>query len=169
MSDPLVMILIGSESDFDAMKPCVEVLEEFGVPNQVTVASSHRAPHVVERIAREAEGKGIQVMICAAGMSAHLAGAVASYTILPVIGVPMETPAFKGLDALHSMVQMPGGIPVACMGIGKHGAKNAAFEAIQILALHDRELKDRLYAYRDELSDKVAAMDRRVQKLLRRE
>lgn len=169
MSEPKVMILMGSESDFDAMRPCIDVLAEFDVANEVTVASAHRTPHVVERLAREAEGRGIKVIICAAGMSAHLAGVVAAYTILPVIGVPMEAAALKGLDALYSIVQMPGGIPVACMGIGKHGGKNAAYQSIQILALNDTRLRDRLFAYRDDLSDKVAAMDRRVQAQLGRD
>lgn len=169
MSDPKILILMGSESDFEAMKPCIEVLEEFEVANEVVVASAHRTPHNVERLAREAQDRGIQVIICAAGMSAHLAGVVAAYTILPVIGVPMEAAALKGLDALYSIVQMPGGIPVACMGIGKHGGKNAAYQSLQILALNDTHLRDRLLAYRDDLSDKVAAMNRRVQQHLNRE
>ncbi|MCB9832363.1 MAG: 5-(carboxyamino)imidazole ribonucleotide mutase [Planctomycetes bacterium] len=168
MSDPRVLIMMGSESDFDTMKPCVDVLEEYGVANEVVVASAHRTPHVVERLAREAEARGIKVIICAAGMSAHLAGVVAAYTILPVIGVPMEAAALKGVDALYSIVQMPGGIPVACMGIGKHGAKNAGYLAAQIIALMDPELRDKLFRYRDELSDTVAAMNRRVQDKLGR-
>lgn len=169
MSDPKVLVLMGSESDFEAMLPCADVLAEFGVENEFVVASAHRTPNVVERLAREAEGRGIKIIICAAGMSAHLAGVVASYTILPVIGVPMEAAALKGLDALYSIVQMPGGIPVSCMGIGRHGAKNAAYQSIQILALEDEGLRDKLYKYRDELSDKVAAMNRRVQDKLGRE
>ena len=169
MSDPRVMILMGSESDLDTMRSCVEVLDEYGVANEVIVASAHRTPHVVERLAHEAEGRGIKVIICAAGMSAHLAGVVAAYTILPVIGVPMESASLKGLDALYSIVQMPGGIPVACMGIGSHGAKNAGFTAMQILALQDTELREKLFRYRDELADKVAAMNRRVQQKLGRD
>ncbi len=169
MPDPRVLIMMGSSSDLDAMRPCVEVLDEFDVANEVVVASAHRTPHKVEQLAREAEGRGIRVIICAAGMSAHLAGVVAAYTILPVIGVPMESASLRGLDALYSIVQMPGGIPVACMGIGSHGGKNAAYQAIQILALHDEALRERLFQYRDELSDKVAAMNRRVQHELGRD
>ena len=169
MGDPKILIIMGSESDFEAMKPCIDVLEEFGVSNEVVVASAHRTPNVVERLAREAEGRGIQTIICAAGMSAHLAGVVAAYTILPVIGVPMEAAALKGLDALYSIVQMPGGIPVACMGIGRHGAKNAGYQACQTLALQDTVLREKLFKYRDELSDTVAAMNSRVQAKLNRE
>ncbi len=169
MPDPRVLIMMGSSSDLDAMRPCVEVLDEFDVANEVVVASAHRTPHKVEQLAREAEGRGIQVIICAAGMSAHLAGVVAAYTVLPVIGVPMESASLRGLDALYSIVQMPGGIPVACTGIGSHGGKNAAYQAIQILALHDEALREKLYTYRDELSDKVAAMNRRVQHELGRD
>ena len=168
MSDTRVLIIMGSESDFDAMRPCIDVLEEFDVGNDVEVASAHRTPNVVERLAHEAEGRGIKIIIAAAGMSAHLAGVIASYTILPVIGVPMEAAALKGLDALYSIVQMPGGIPVSCMGIGKHGAKNAAYQAVQVLALGDEVLREKLYKYRDELSDKVAAMNQRVQDKLGR-
>ncbi|MEE9391533.1 MAG: 5-(carboxyamino)imidazole ribonucleotide mutase [Planctomycetota bacterium] len=168
MSQPTVLIIMGSDSDFDTMRPCVEVLEGFKVKNEVVVASAHRTPHVVERLAREAQGRGIQVIIAAAGLSAHLAGVIAAYTILPVIGVPMESAALKGLDALYSIVQMPGGIPVSCMGIGKHGAKNAAYQAAQILALQDPDLREQLLRYRDELSDKVAAMNSRVQEKLGR-
>ena len=168
MSNEPVLILMGSESDFDAMQPCIDVLEEFGVGNDVVVASAHRTPHVVERLARDAENEGRKIIICAAGMSAHLAGVVAAYTILPVIGVPMEAAALKGLDALYSIVQMPGGIPVSCMGIGRHGAKNAAYQAAQILALDNIELREKLYKYRDELADKVSAMNTRVQEKLGR-
>jgi 5-(carboxyamino)imidazole ribonucleotide mutase len=168
VADPTVLIAIGSDGDLDAMMPCIEVLDAFGVPNEVVVASSHRAPHYVERLARDAEGRGIQVIIAAAGMSAHLAGAIASYTILPVVGVPMESEALKGLDALYSIVQMPGGIPVSCMGIGRHGAKNAAYQSLQILALRDEDLREALYRYRDELADRVTAMNRRVQDRLHR-
>ncbi|MEZ6194293.1 MAG: 5-(carboxyamino)imidazole ribonucleotide mutase [Planctomycetota bacterium] len=163
MPDPRVLVMMASDSDLDATMPCLEVMETFGVPFEIVVASSYRAPHLVERLAREAEGRGIRVIIAVAGMSAHLAGAVASYTILPVIGVPMEHEALKGLDALYSMVQMPRGTPVACMGIGPQGAENAAYQAIQILGLQDEGLRERLYRHRDELSDRVKRQNLRVQ------
>lgn len=169
MNEARVLILMDGLADLDSMKPCLEILEEFGVDNTVTVASAHRTPHVVERLAREAEGKGTKVIICATGTSAQLAGAVAAYTILPVIGVPRDPEDAHGPDLLASMVQMPSGIPVACVGAGKHGGENAAYQAIQILALQDSSLRDRLYDDRDQLSDKVSAMDRRVQKQLGRE
>ena len=168
MTEPRVLVIMGSESDFETLRPCHEILEDFGVTNEFVVASAHRTPHLVEHIAREAEGRGVKIIIAAAGMAAHLPGVVASYTVLPVIGVPIDAGALDGIDALYSIVQMPGGIPVACMGIGKHGAKNAAYQAIHILALEDEALREKLYKYRDELSDKVQGMNQRVQEKLGR-
>ena len=140
MPSPQVLILLGSDSDLDAMKSTVEILDGFGVANELVVASAHRSPYVVEKLVREAEGRGIKLIVAAAGMAAHLPGVVAAYTTLPVIGVPMEAGALKGVDALYAIVQMPGGVPVMCMGIGKHGAVNAGYAAVQILATADAGL-----------------------------
>ena len=168
MSNPRVLVVMGSESDFEAMTPCIKVLDDFGITNDVIVASAHRTPSRVEKLAREAEGRGVQVFIAAAGMSAHLAGVIAANTVLPVIGVPMESASLRGVDALYSTVQMPGGIPVASMGIGKHGGKNAAYQTAQILSLADAGLREKLHEYRASLSDAVTAMNDRVQEKLGR-
>ena len=169
MSNPSVLILMGSDSDFDNLRPAIDILNEFGVDNEVIVASAHRTPYVVERLAREAQGRGIKIICAAAGLSAHLAGVVAAHTILPVIGIPMPGGSLNGVDALYSTVNMPGGIPVSCMGIGKHGAKNAGYQCVQILALSDDGLRDKMLRYREELSDKVAGMNKRVQEKLGRD
>lgn len=158
-----VLILMGSDSDFETMKNTVEVLREFGVPCEAIVASAHRSPHVVEKLATEAEGRGVRVIIAAAGMAAHLPGVVAAFTTLPVIGVPMDAGALRGVDALYAIVQMPGGIPVMCMGIGTHGAKNAGYAAVQILAGSDDGLRKKMHAYRRKLADKVAAANAKIQ------
>lgn len=163
MTQPLVLIIMGSDSDFETMKSTVDVLRDFGVPHEVVVASAHRSPYVVEKIAREAEGRGIKIVVAAAGMAAHLPGVMAAFTSLPVIGVPMEAGALKGVDALYAIVQMPGGIPVMCMGIGKHGATNAGYAAVQTLAIADPELKKKVAAYRLGLSKKVEAANQRIQ------
>lgn len=168
MADAKVIIIMGSDSDFETMKSTVDVLAEFGVPNEVVVASAHRAPYTVERIAREAEARGVKLFIAAAGMAAHLPGVVAAFTSLPVIGVPMEAGALKGVDALYAIVQMPGGIPVMCMGIGKHGATNAGYAAVAILANDDAALKTKLHAYRSALPKKIEAANQRVQEQLGR-
>lgn len=168
MSQSQVLVIMGSESDFDSMKPCIGILDEFKISNEVVVASAHRTPHEVEKIAREAADNGVQVIIAAAGMAAHLAGVIAAHTVLPVIGVPMDGGALNGVDALYATVQMPGGIPVATMGIGKHGGKNAAYHTIQILALGDASIRERIVAYRAGLTGQVAAMNSRVQERLGR-
>ncbi len=132
---PLVGILMGSKSDAETMHETEKILKDFKVPYELNVLSAHRTPDAVRKYARSAKKRGIKVLICGAGMSAALAGVVSAYTELPVIGVPMHTKALKGLDSLLSTVQMPAGVPVASMAIGKSGAKNAAIFAARILDL----------------------------------
>lgn len=143
-----VAVLMGSASDEVTMKGCVEYLTAFGIPHDVRVISAHRQPDEVAAFVKGAEAKGYSVIIAAAGMAAHLAGVAASHTILPVIGVPLEGSPLHGVDALYSTVQMPTGIPVATVAIGSAGAKNAAVLAAEILALRDREIKERLIDFR---------------------
>jgi len=162
-SSPLVGILMGSDSDLSSMQEAGKVLEEFGVPFEVRICSAHRTPDRLVRYAREAEGRGIRVLIAGAGGAAHLAGVLAAHVTLPVIGVPMESGPLNGLDALLSTVQMPGGIPVACVAIGRAGARNAALLAVEILALADARLKPKLAEFRVRLAADVAAKDRRIQ------
>ena len=159
----LVGILMGSDSDLPTMDEAAKILQAFDVRFALHVASAHRSPDRVARFAREADGRGFRVLIAGAGGAAHLAGVIAAHTVLPVIGVPMEGGALHGLDALLSTVQMPGGIPVATVAIGKAGARNAALLAVQILALTDPELRRRLVAYRARQTAQVLAKDRQVQ------
>jgi 5-(carboxyamino)imidazole ribonucleotide mutase len=162
-STPLVGILMGSDSDLPTMQEAGKILQEFGVPFEVRICSAHRTPDRLARYAREAEGRGIQVLIAGAGGAAHLAGVLAAHVTLPVIGVPMESGPLNGLDALLSTVQMPGGVPVACVAIGRAGARNAALLAVQILALADGRLKRELVAFRSRMAGDVAAKDRQIQ------
>jgi phosphoribosylaminoimidazole carboxylase PurE protein len=149
MSDrPLVGILMGSESDREVMDQARQVLADLGIESETSVMSAHRNPDAVAGYATEAEARGIRVLVAGAGLAAHLAGAVASRTILPVIGVPLAAGSLGGLDALLSTVQMPKGIPVATVAIGSHGARNAGFLAAEILALSDAALASRLKALR---------------------
>jgi phosphoribosylaminoimidazole carboxylase PurE protein len=162
-SSPLVGILMGSDSDLPTMQEVGKILQEFGVPFEVRICSAHRTPDRLARYAREAEARGIRVLIAGAGGAAHLAGVLAAHVTLPVIGVPMESGALNGLDALLSTVQMPGGIPVACVAIGRAGARNAALLAVEILALADGRLKRELVAFRSRMAADVAAKDRQIQ------
>ena len=154
---PLVGILAGSDSDLDVVRASATTLKELGIAHELRIASAHRTPALVRGYAEEAEGRGIKVIICAAGMAAHLAGAVAAATDLPVIGVPMPGGVADGLDALLSTVQMPAGVPVATVAVGKAGARNAALLAARVLALNDEGLRGRLRAYRDEMAAAVEA------------
>lgn len=147
-----VLIILGSKSDIEVTRGCGELLDRFQIPYKQEISSAHRQPDKTRRIVKEAEEKGVEVIIAAAGMAAHLPGVVASMTTLPVIGVPLPGSALSGVDSLYSIVQMPAGIPVACMAVGSHGAKNAAILAAEILALNDNALKSRLKSYRDELA-----------------
>jgi 5-(carboxyamino)imidazole ribonucleotide mutase len=152
---PLVGILMGSTSDWEVMKSARDVLARFGVPHECRVLSAHRTPAATVEYVTAAEGRGMEVMIAAAGGAAHLAGVVAAHTLLPVLGVPMESASLKGLDSLLSTVQMPGGIPVGTLAIGTPGAKNAALLAVAILANSRPDLKDKLKSFREEQTAKV--------------
>ncbi len=152
---PIVAILMGSDSDADYLKPCGEVLREFGVPFETKVLSAHRTPDETVSFTKSAKRNGIRVMIAAAGGAAHLAGVVAANTPLPVIGIPVETAALKGLDSLLSTVQMPAGIPVATVAVGSGGVRNAAFLALRILALSDPKLEKALEDYKNKNRDKI--------------
>ncbi len=155
MDNCQVLILMGSDSDVAVMQPAVDLLRELGVPCEMTVASAHRSPARVMRLVEEAPGRGVKVFIVGAGAAAHLAGVVAAHTTSPVIGVPIDSSALKGLDALLSTVQMPPGVPVATVSIGKPGATNAAVLAAQMLALADHALAARLADYKRTLAEKV--------------
>jgi phosphoribosylaminoimidazole carboxylase PurE protein len=146
---PLVGILMGSKSDLPRMEPASKVLEELGIPHEVHVMSAHRTPEKVAEYSAQAEANGLKVLIAGAGMAAHLAGAVAANSLLPVIGVPLDGSALGGLDALLATVQMPPGIPVATVAVGSAGAKNAAVLAARILALSDEGIAERLRAHRE--------------------
>jgi phosphoribosylaminoimidazole carboxylase PurE protein len=163
MNKPLVAIVMGSQSDLDTFKETASVLKEFGIPHEIRVISAHRTPDVAREFGRSAQDRGIKLIIAGAGKAAHLAGVMASLTIVPVIGVPMHTSDLGGLDSLLSTVQMPGGIPVATVAIGKAGAKNAGLLAVAILALNDGALRDRLTAYREAMAKDVAKADQAAQ------
>ena len=165
MSNPLVLIVMGSDSDLPVMEETAKVLAEFGVPYDMRISSAHRSPKRTAQLAAEAAGRGIRVIIAGAGMAAHLAGVVASETCLPVIGVPMGGGSLNGMDALLATVQMPGGIPVATMAIGKAGAKNAGIFAVQILALGDPQLMKGLADYRERMSEEVEKKDLALRKV----
>ena len=154
---PLVSILMGSRSDLTTMENCFAQLKEFDIPFEAHALSAHRTPNEVIKLAEEAKDRGIKVIIAAAGGAAHLGGVIASSTTLPVIGVPIQTSALGGMDSLLSTVQMPGGIPVATVAIGKAGAKNAAILAVQMLALSDEALAKKLEAFKQAMADKVIA------------
>ena len=154
---PLVSILMGSRSDLPTMENCFAQLKEFGIPFEAHALSAHRTPNEVIALAEGAKDRGIKVIIAAAGGAAHLGGVIASSTTLPVIGVPIQTSALGGMDSLLSTVQMPGGIPVATVAIGKAGAKNAAILAAQMIALNDEEMAKKLDAFKKAMADKVVA------------
>ena len=159
---PVVGVVMGSDSDWPVMKETVALLNKLKVPSEVRVISAHRTPDEAAAFARGAERSGIRVIIAAAGGAAHLAGMLASHVTLPVIGVPLEGCALGGLDALLSTVQMPAGVPVATVAIGKAGARNAAILAAQILALSDAALAARLRSMRIEAKENVAAKDKAI-------
>lgn len=158
--EPQVGIIMGSDSDLDTMREAAKVCEEFGVGCEVRVLSAHRTPHDAAEYAGSAETRGLRVIIAGAGGAAHLAGVVAGHTTLPVIGVPIKSAALSGYDSLLSIVQMPAGVPVACVAID--GARNAGLLAIQILATADPGLRERLQAFKAELVEKTRDKDRRV-------
>ena len=159
---PDVGIVMGSDSDLEIMAEAAKVLESFDIPFEITVASAHRSPRRAAEYASGAHARGIKIIIAGAGHAAHLAGAMAAYTYLPIIGVPIDSSCLQGLDALLSTVQMPPGVPVATVSIGKPGARNAGILAAQILALSDSKLANRLEAFKKELADQV---EQKAQKL----
>ena len=163
MAQISVLILMGSDSDAPVMQAAVDVLREFEVPCEMTVASAHRSPERVMRLVSEAPGRGVRLFIVGAGAAAHLGGVVAAHTTLPVIGVPIDSSALKGMDALLSTVQMPPGVPVATVSIGKPGATNAGVLAVQMLALADESLAARLTQYKKKLAEKVEQAAARLQ------
>lgn len=154
-SMPEVLIIMGSASDFEKVKPCAETLESFGISWRMIISSAHRSPERTIKIIKEAEKNGTKIFICAAGMAAHLAGAVAARTTCPVIGIPISGSNLAGLDALFSTVQMPSGFPVATLALDKAGAKNAAWLAAEILSLQNPELKTELVAKRKQMEEEI--------------
>lgn len=158
MSDPtpLVGVIMGSKSDWETMREAAQTLERFGVPHECRVLSAHRTPDLMTDYVRTAEARGLEVVIAGAGGAAHLAGVAAAHTLLPVLGVPIESASLKGLDSLLSMVQMPGGIPVGTLAIGKPGARNAALLAVAILSAKRPELREKLRRFREEEAARVS-------------
>lgn len=156
-SSPLVGVVMGSASDWATLKPAAVLLEEFGVPHEARVVSAHRTPELLRSYAREAAERGLRAIIAGAGGAAHLPGMVAAHTLLPVLGVPVQSHALQGLDSLLSIVQMPGGVPVATLAIGKAGATNAGLLAVSILATSRPDLRERLRAFREDQTAEVRA------------
>ncbi|MDA3048255.1 5-(carboxyamino)imidazole ribonucleotide mutase [Campylobacter sp. JMF_08 NE1] len=161
-----VSIIMGSKSDYEIVNECAKILKEFGVAYEMIISSAHRSPKRTAEYVANAEKKGAQVFICAAGMAAHLAGAVAANTTKPVLGIPLGGSALGGMDALYATVQMPGGIPVATLAIGKAGAKNAAFLAVQILALSDESLAAKLLANRAQQAEALQKDSQNIEVIL---
>ena len=157
-----VAVIMGSDSDLETMKPCIARLKSFDIPVEVRVISAHRTPAAAEQFASSAKENGFGAIIAAAGKAAHLAGVLAAYTTLPVIGVPIKTSLMGGLDSLLSMVQMPKGIPVACVAVD--GADNAAILSAQMLALSDSDLADRLTRFKSDMAQEVAQKDQKMQR-----
>lgn len=160
---PVVGILMGSDSDLPVMKAAAEFFKSVDVPYEMTVASAHRTPEKAMNFAKTAQERGMKAIICGAGMAAHLAGVISSHTDIPVIGVPLDASPLQGMDALLATVQMPPGIPVATMGIGKSGAKNAAVFVTRILALEDAEIGARLVAFRENMVKEVEEKARKLE------
>ncbi|MRR33967.1 5-(carboxyamino)imidazole ribonucleotide mutase [bacterium] len=163
MDKPKVLIVMGSDSDIPVMEKAAAMLKQFGVPFEMRISSAHRCPDRTAALAAQAEERGVKVIIAGAGMAAHLAGVMAAGTILPVIGVPIGGGALNGVDALYSTVQMPGGIPVATVAIGKAGAKNAGILAVQMLALADEALAAQLKDFKESMALAVEEKDRVLQ------
>jgi 5-(carboxyamino)imidazole ribonucleotide mutase len=164
---PLVGIVMGSDSDWPKIKAAAESLDEFGVPYEVNVMSAHRTPHAVAQYATSAAGRGLKVIIAAAGGAAHLAGVVAAHTTLPVIGIPVSTPDLGGLDSLLSTVQMPPDVPVVSVAVGMGGARNAGLFAVQILGTANESLQEGLRQFKQRVADKVLAKNQLFQEELK--
>jgi len=167
MSKPFVSILLGSQSDLAVMQAALDILKRLQIECEIKITSAHRTPSITQQFISDAEARGCQVFIAGAGLAAHLAGATAAHTTKPVIGVPIDAGPLKGLDALLSTVQMPGGVPVATMAIGESGAKNAAYLAAQILSLGDNELAERVKKDRAAIAEKVQSQDQSLQASLK--
>ena len=163
MNKPFIAIMMGSDSDLGTMQTCIDTLKTLGVPYEARILSAHRTPDTTTEYVHDAEKRGCVIYIAAAGLAAHLAGAVAANTIKPVIGIPLDAGSLGGLDALLATVQMPGGTPVACTSIGKAGAKNAAILAAEILAIHDKKLQEKLQKMRDDKRQALKAADDALQ------
>lgn len=163
MSNAFVAVLMGSESDLPVMQGASDVLSSLGIRCEMKITSAHRTPDATQAYITDAESRGCEVFIAGAGLAAHLAGAVAAHTLKPVIGVPIDSGPMQGMDSLLSTVQMPAGIPVATVAIGKTGAKNAGYLAAQILALKDESLAQRVKAEREQKAENVQAQDRKLQ------
>ena len=159
---PNILIVMGSDSDLPVMEQAEEVLKKFDIPYEITVASAHRTPDRTVKLVRAAEKNGVEVIIAGAGSAAHLAGVIAAHTVLPVIGVPIDSSPLKGIDALYSTVQMPPGIPVATMAVGKAGARNAAIFAVQVLQIGNARLTAVLKNYKKEMAKEVTEKAKKV-------
>lgn len=166
MEQPLVGVLMGSLSDLDVMRSCLDTLAKLGIPYEVDVSSAHRSPDKTTRYAAAARARGLRVIVVGAGAAAHLGGVVAAHTTLPVVGVPIDSSPLQGMDALLATVQMPPGVPVAAMAVGKAGARNAAVFAAQVLALADPALAARLDRFKAEQADAVAEQSRQLREKL---
>lgn len=162
-----VSIIIGSKSDYEIANECSKILSNFDVPFELIISSAHRSPERTQEYVKDASERGAQIFICMAGMAAHLAGAVAAMSVKPVIGVPMPGSAIDGIDALYSTVQMPGGIPVATVAIGKAGAKNAAYLALQILALNNESIASKLADDRAKQSEALIEDSKKIEVLIK--
>lgn len=160
MAKPKVAVIMGSNSDLKVMDEAASILREFGVSYEIRILSAHRTPQDTVKYAKGAKARGIKVIIAGAGGAAHLAGVIAAHTLLPVIGVPMETASLKGIDSLFSTVQMPAGVPVGCMAIGAAGAKNASLFALEILAVSDKKIFKKLEGYRKKTARSVRKKNR---------
>jgi len=158
----LVGIVMGSDSDLETMQEATKTLEKFGISYEISIISAHRTPQRAHEYASTAENRGLNVIIAAAGGAAHLAGVIAAWTVLPVIGVPMQTQLSGGLDSLLSMVQMPSGVPVACVATGKAGAKNSAILAAQILGVKYQEIRDAVRKYKEQMARDVEEKDKKL-------
>ncbi len=163
MSQPFVAVLMGSDSDLPVLQSTIDVLKSLEIPFEAKITSAHRTPAITHEYVTTADARGCAVFICAAGLAAHLAGAVSAATLKPVIGIPLDAGPLQGMDALLSTVQMPGGIPVATVAVGKAGAKNAAYLAAQILALSDPKLAQRIRVERENNAKEVSAKDAKLQ------
>jgi phosphoribosylaminoimidazole carboxylase PurE protein len=155
LSAPIVSVVMGSDSDFPIMSETINILEDFGIPHEVFLTSAHRSPERTAAFAKKASQRGIKIIIVGAGAAAHLAGVIASQSLLPVIGIPIDATALGGIDALLSIAQMPGGVPVATMAVGKAGARNAALLAIRILALEDDSLQKKLRLFIQNMAREI--------------